>query len=76
MRWLADMSLWIARKLYSSLESVIFKENFFTPKRGQRDYKTVDSWTKTRMKVMLVVMLKKKISEVKSGLALLSDLQV
>nr|XP_044623593.1 uncharacterized protein LOC123284738 [Equus asinus] len=31
--------------------------------KGQRDYKTVDSWTKTRMKVMLVVMLKKKISE-------------
>lgn len=75
MRWLADMSLWIARKLYSSLESVIFKDNFFTPKRGQRDYKTVDSWTKTRMKVMLVVMLK-KISEVKSGRALPSDLQV
>lgn len=62
---------------------MIFKDNFFTPKREQGDNEMLERWAETRIKMrmlMVVVMLEmlifKKARERTLGLVLLSDLQV
>lgn len=62
---------------------MIFKDNFFTPKREQGNNKMLERWAKTRIKVkmvMVVVMLEmmifKKARKITLGLVLLLDLQV